>query len=370
MRIGIDASRIAVKRPTGTERYALQVTKHMLAEDPRQRFVLYFNGYPPAEVLEWTENALWRSIPSTRMWTQGRLSLEMLRRPPDALFVPAHVVPLVHPRSTVVTIHDLGYRYFPDTHTARRRVLLDLSTRFSCRAARRIIVPSAATRRDLERHYGVPTERIQVISHGVDADFAPVRDPETLAAVRARYGLQTDYLLYLGTLQPRKNIGRLVEAFLRSRERSGRQVALVLAGQPGWLMNTIDTRIADAESRGAVIRLGYVPRTDLAALFSGALAFVFPSLYEGFGLPVLEAMACGTPVLASSTSSLPEVVDDAGLLVDPRDTDAMREALTRLVREPELRERLSAMGLERARRFTWERCARETLDVIRGAPVL
>jgi glycosyltransferase involved in cell wall biosynthesis len=279
-------------------------------------------------------------------------------------------VPLVHPRATVVTIHDLGYRFFPSAHGARRRLELDLTTRFSCRAARRIIAPSQATRRDLEREYGIAGERIRVIAHGVDEEMRPVRDPARLAEVRARYGIRSDYLLYLGTLQPRKNVGRLVDAFLRCRQRAGRDLTLVLAGQPGWLLQAVDAHVAGAEARGAVVRPGYVAREDLPALYSGALAFVFPSLYEGFGLPVLEAMACGAPVLASSTSSLPEVVGDAGMLVSPLDTGALAAALERLVADADLRSDLAERGLARARQFTWERCGRRTLDVIREAAVL
>ena len=353
MRLGIDASRVAVPRPTGTERYARQVILHLLREDPGQRFVLYFNRPPDPDQFPRTPNATWRALPSRRLWTHGRLSLEMLRRPPDALFVPAHVVPLIHPRNTVVTIHDLGYLRFPDAHGARRRLELDLTTRFSCATARQVIVPSAATQRDLEREYGVSPRRVRVIHHGVDDDLAPLTDPGTLAETRERYGIQGDYLLYVGTLQPRKNVGRLVEAFRRCRERSGMALTLVLAGQPGWLLGTIESHIA-----------------DLAALLSGALAFVFPSLHEGFGLPVLEAMACGTPVLTSSTSSLPEVAGDAGLLVDPLDLEALTAGLCRLVQEPELRQTLSRRGLERATRFTWSRCARETLSVLREAAML
>ncbi len=370
MVIGIDASRITAPFPTGTERYALQVTRHLLQADPNQRFRLYFNQLPAPSLLERTPNATWRHLPARRLWTHGRLALEMLARQPTVLFVPAHVLPVVHPRASVVTIHDLGYRFFPSAHPPQRWLALELATRFNCGAARRIIVPSRATQHDLERVYHVPAGRIRVVYHGVDEDLAPVRDAAALAHVRARYGIPSDYLLYLGTLQPRKNIGRLVEAFLRCRRRTGRSIVLVLAGQPGWLMSTVDTHVADAEARGLVLRPGYVAREDLAALMSGALAFVFPSLYEGFGLPVLEAMACGTPVLASSSSSLPEVVGEAGLLANPLDTEALADALVRLVSEPALRQDLSARGLERARQFTWRSCAQQTLTVLREAAML
>jgi len=225
-------------------------------------------------------------------------------------------------------------------------------------------VPSDATRRDLERLYGVSSARVHVIPHGVDEDLEPVDDPVRLAEVRQRYDLGPDYLLYVGTLQPRKNVGRLVEAFLRARARSGRQLTLALAGQLAWLLGPTELRLDELEARGLVRRLGYVARQDLAPLLSGALAFVFPSLYEGFGLPPLEAMACGTPVLVSDRSSLPEVVGDAALIVPPDQPDAWRKALERVIGDTQLAADLRHRGILRAAEFSWDRAARLTWRAI------
>jgi glycosyltransferase involved in cell wall biosynthesis len=171
-------------------------------------------------------------------------------------------------------------------------------------------------------------------------------------------------------LQPRKNVGRLVEAFARCRTRTPRLLTLVLAGQVGRGHTGLDTQVAELERQGAVVRPGYVDRADLAALMSGATVFALPSLYEGFGMPILEAMACGTPVVASDTSSLPEVVGDAGLLVNPLDVEAIAAGLQRLLDDAALREALSAKGLQRSREFSWTRCARETLSVLRETAML
>ncbi|MCU0493532.1 MAG: glycosyltransferase family 4 protein, partial [Chloroflexaceae bacterium] len=280
----------------------------------------------------------------------------------------------LHPRRNVVTIHDLGYLAFPQAHTARRRMELHLTTRWSAHAASQVIAISQATKDDLVHHYSVNPDKVSVVHHGLSPQFHPVEDPAVRAAVQRRYGISSPYLLYVGTVQPRKNLARLLAAFgqllaigdLRSEiGDQGTNLTLVIAGKKGWLTEEIEGQAARAGLGQRVHFTGYVADDDLPALLSGALAFVFPSLYEGFGMPVLEAMACGTPVLTSTTTSLPEVAADAALLVDPTDTDAIARGLARLVAEPALRSELRQRGLARAAQFTWARCAAETLAVLR-----
>jgi glycosyltransferase involved in cell wall biosynthesis len=355
MHIGIDASRATAARRTGTENYARRLIEALLAAGIERQFTLYFRDAPPAGAFTGAEH---RVIAFPRLWTHLRLSYELLARPrPDVLFVPAHVLPLAHPLPSVVTVHDLGYRYFPDAHPLGQRLYLDWSTRFSSRAATHVIADSEATRRDLARFYGVPAEKVTVVYPGRDEQLRRV-DP---TPVRARYGLGSDYLLHVGTLQPRKNLARLIAASGTLRAQWPR-LELVLAGQPGWQSESI---LALARQHSDFVRLlNYVPDGDLAGLYSGALAFVFPSLYEGFGLPVLEAMACGTPVVCSNTSSLPEVAGEAVLLVDPGDMAALANAISRLLADASLRASLAAKGLEQVRKFSWERAAEETLGVM------
>ncbi len=358
MVIGIDASRATVARRTGTENYARRLIDALLAAGGGHRFTLYFRGEPAPGAFPGAER---RVIPFPRLWTHVRLSYELLaRRRPDVLFVPAHVLPLAHPLPSVVTVHDLGYRYFPGAHPLRQRLYLDWSTRFSARAATHVIADSRATQRDLARFYGVPAEKVTVVYPGRDERLRPA-DP---APVRARHGLGPDYLLYVGTLQPRKNLGRLMEAAASLRDRwPGLQ--LVLAGQPGWQAGPI---LAQARASADFVRLlDYVPDDELAGLYSGARAFVFPSLYEGFGLPVLEAMACGPPVVCSATSSLPEVAGEAALLVDPEDTAALAGAIGQLLADDPLRASLAAKGLAQIQRFSWSRAAEQTLNVLAQA---
>lgn len=355
--VGIDASRAISPRPTGTETYSLRLIQALLSLNPPWRVRLYFRQAPPEGLFL---QADLRIIPFPRLWTHIRLSWEMTRRSPDLLFVPAHVLPLVHPRRSLVTVHDLGYRYFPQAHTRFQRVYLDLSTRWNARSAAHILADSQATRADLARMYGTPPAKVTVAYPGYDESLAPVRDPAILAAVRDRYSIPGTYFLYLGTLQPRKNLARLVLAFSRLPTRA----TLVLAGQRGWLADDLFALIRRMGLEGRVLCPGYIRPEDRAPLFSGALAFVFPSLYEGFGLPVLEAQACGCPVICSNTSSLPEVAGDGALQVPPEDIAALADAMARLEDDPDLRRDLTERGFANLRRFSWEQCARTVLQVM------
>lgn len=357
--IGIDASRAVSLQPTGTETYSLRLIQTLLSLNPPWSIRLYFRQTPPESLFP---QADLRVIPFPRLWTHIRLSWEMARRLPDLLFVPAHVLPPIHPRRSLVTVHDLGYRYFPRAHTRFQRAYLDLSTRWNARAAAHILADSEATRADLVRIYGTPPAKVTVAYPGYDESLAPVRDPTVLTAVRERYGIPGEYFLYLGTLQPRKNLARLVLAFSRLPTRA----VLALAGQKGWLADDLFALIRRLGLERRVLCPGYVRPEDRAPLLSGALAFVFPSLYEGFGLPVLEAQACGCPVICSNTSSLPEVAGDAALQVPPEDVAALADAMARLENDPDLRRELVERGFANLRRFSWERCARTVLRVMEG----
>jgi glycosyltransferase involved in cell wall biosynthesis len=369
MLIGVDASRAATARRTGTENYSLYLIRELLALEGAHRFRLYFNLAPSWDLLAGA--AEWRVMPFPRLWTHLRLSWEMLIDPPDLLFVPSHVLPLVHPRRSVVTVHDLGFLYYPEAHTLSQNLYLRWSTRHNARAATRILADSQATRRDLVHHYSIPNSKIAVVYPGRDETLAPVTDPALLSAVRARYGMAGPYLLYVGTLHPRKNLVRLIQAFgsLLQPSADGPRaptagLQLVLAGQKGWLYGEILDQVRKLGLADRVVLTGYVPEADLPPLLSGALAFVFPSLYEGFGLPLLEAMACGTPVICSNVSSLPEVAGDAALLVDPTDSEALAAGLARLVADEGLRRELIERGFRQMQRFSWRRCAEETLQVL------
>ncbi len=266
----------------------------------------------------------------------------------------------------VVTVHDISFDRFPSFFSPRVGLMLRTLVPFSMRRASRVITVSQHARREIVDRYRLPPERIAVTYEAAAPQFQPVTDVRLLEDVRRRYGLTPEYVLALGNLQPRKNLARLVDAYARARSRGHLAgVQLVLAGKAQWRESEV-VRLVQASAFGRDILFpGYIADEDLPALYGGARAFVYPSLYEGFGLPPLEAMACGTPVVCSQAASLPEVIGDAALMVDPLDTAALMAALIRLDVEPTLGQELRQRGLRRAAAFSWARCADETLAVYR-----
>jgi glycosyltransferase involved in cell wall biosynthesis len=365
--IGIDASRAARARRTGVETYALELIKGLAKlTSPRLRLRLY-TPHPPRHT-DWPDSphVETRVIPWPRLWTHLRLAAELRQHPPDILFVPAHVLPLYCPVPAVVTVHDLGYVHYPQAHRLFDRWYLTWTTRRHTRVARHILADSQATKADLVNIYGADPRKISVVYLGRDESLAPVTDIEVINKAKVRYNIPGNSLLYLGTLHPRKNLTRLVEAFhlaLQTGEWS-RAPALVIAGQKGWLYDEIFARVQSLGLQGRVIFPGFINEADKPALLSGALAYLFPSLYEGFGLPVLEAMACGTPVLTGNVSSLPEVAGDAALLVDPRNVAEIAEGIIRLVSNAPLRAELVERGFRQIQNFSWDRAAEQVLEIL------
>jgi glycosyltransferase involved in cell wall biosynthesis len=375
MLIGVDASRATVARRTGTEFYSLRLIEALLGLEIPHRLRLYFNRLPQ-EPGFWTQDRAAdprverRLIPFPRLWTHLRLGLEVATHPPDVLFVPSHVLPLWTRPPAVATVHDLGYLYFPEAHPARQRRYLDWSTRHNARTARVVVADSQATRDDLVTHYAVPAAKIVVAYPGFDTRLAPVTDPATIAVVKRRFAIRGDYFLHIGTLQPRKNLSRLVQAF--GQLPSAARVQLVLAGKKGWLYDDLLQQVQRLGLGERVIFAGYVDDADKAALLSAASAYVFPSLYEGFGFPALEAQACDTPLVCADSSSLPEVAGEGALLVDPLDVDGWTRAMARLLEDAPLRADLVARGRRNLRRFSWEACATvvlQALEMASRAPV-
>jgi O-antigen biosynthesis alpha-1,3-rhamnosyltransferase len=270
---------------------------------------------------------------------------------------------LVSASRNVLTVHDLTLLRFPEWHPADRLALMVPELGPSVRRADCIMTPSCSTRDDLVRLLSVDPERISIVPYGVGPSFTPAAAADAVAHLQP-FGLRRgDYLLFMGTIEPRKNLRRLLEAVELLSPEIG---PLVVAGGLGWSDDGIHGAMARLEAAGRVRRLGYVPDEARPALLGGARAFVFPSLYEGFGLPPLEAMACGTPVLTSKVSSLPEVMGDAALYVAPTDVEALAEAMTQIWRDDALRADLRARGLARAALYSWERTAGLTLDVYRA----
>lgn len=361
LRIAIDASRATAVQPTGTETYALRLIQALIHANEGLaepfHFRVYFRDHPATRLFDRSDFVEQVHIPLPRLWTHLRLAAALWKRQHDILFVPAHTLPFLFPGKAIVTAHDLGYKHFPDAHPSRQRFYLDATTRYSQARASIVLADSHATADDLARFYGTPRHKIRVIYPGVQAEPLAAR-PEQIQAVRMKYQLPQRYFLFLGTLQPRKNIARLVQAFAQWQAATAdSETALVLAGGRGWLF---DEGWLDGASN--LRQTGYIAEADKAPLLAGALALVFPSLHEGFGFPAVEAMHCGTPVIASSTSSLPELVGDCGILVDPLNTTDIAAAMRRISEDERLRSDLGARGRARAQRFNWSAAALQVLD--------
>jgi glycosyltransferase involved in cell wall biosynthesis len=359
MHIAIDASRTTTDRVTGTEHYAREMIRHVIAlNDAREtphHITLYFRNRPSPTLFPASPNVTHRVLPVPRLWTHTALALALAVARPDVTWVPAHTLPFFFPGKAVVTVHDLGYKVYPSAHPLRQRIPLEIYTRHSARRANTVLADSQATAADLHRYYRTPREKIRVVYPGVTPPL--VGD---VAAVRERYDLPKLYWLFVGTLQPRKNIAALVGAYHQWQAANPKvPAALVLAGGQGW---KYDPRWVQGDG---IILTGYIDESDKGALMAGALGLVFPSLYEGFGFPVLEAMSLGRPVVTSTTSSLPEVGGDAALLADPRNilmiSDHMNIITEELARhETDRIER----GREHAASFTWERAAEAALHAL------
>jgi glycosyltransferase involved in cell wall biosynthesis len=278
-----------------------------------------------------------------------------------------YIVPVRVPCARVVTVHDVSFLRHPELFTPRDRAVLGAGVRFSVRAAERVIVPSRHAKSEVCALLGVPDERIVVTPEGVDERFRPL-EPAVVDPVLARLGISRPYVLAVGNLQPRKNLRRLLKAWAALAATGDHGAcSLVVAGGFHGRRDDVAALSADPSSAGSVRFTGYVPDADLPALYGGAEVFVFPSLYEGFGLPVLEAMACGAAVACSETTSLPEVAGDAVAFFDPCDTGAIAATLGALLADARLRAGLRERGLRRAAHFTWAACARETVAAYEAA---
>ena len=370
MHIAIDAHSVGAQL-AGNESYAVNLIEALAEIDQTNLYTLYVTK--PAAIDRfadrWSNFKVRQTLPHTPLVRIPlTLSAELRRHPVDVLHVQFTAPPFA-PCPVVTTIHDLSFEHLPETFKRRSRAQLRLTVRRTARKAALILTLSEFSRRDIIETYAVDPERIIVTPAAAPAHFKPIVDETELEKIRERYGIGANYLLSLGSIQPRKNLTRLIEAFqwLRKSRPDDKPPHLVIAGKRGWLDDEVFHAAQQDGLNESVRFIGYVPEADLPALYSGAMCFVYPSYFEGFGLPVLEAMQCGAPVIAGNQTSLPEVAGDAALLFDPFDTRALGEAIARVIDHPDYRAELRVKGLQRAAEFSWIATARLTLKAYESA---
>lgn len=375
MRITIDLSP-AVHHHAGLGRYSQELLAAMLHVAPANDYTVFYNSprrdLSPEAPLDQLPR---RTLPlSNKPWRMSVLLAHFLGykmnrwlKPGDVFHATDHLLPPLACLASVFTLHDLIYLFYPEYHLPLNRWYLTLMMPRFLQTADRVIVVSENTRLDAVRLMNLPADKTRVIYEGVNPAYHPIADRAELERVRTKYHLPDRLLLYFGTIEPRKNLLVLLEAYQALLRANANAPRLVIAGRKGWLYQPVFDRVRELGLDAQVHFTDWVDEADAPALMNLADVFVFPSLYEGFGLPPLEAMACGIPVICSNASSLPEIMGEAGILFEPHDTHALVQAMSRVLENEGTRQALRKAGLEQAQKFSWERAARETLQVYEEA---
>jgi len=384
MTIGIDASRANAKQKTGVEAYAYYLIQALKKSIPTHVRVILYSREPligelavlpknwESKVLEW---------PPKKIWTHIRLSIEMCVHAPDILFIPAHVAPLIHPKRTVMTVHDIAAIRFPDTYSRFERWYSVESAKHAVKTLWQVIVPSVFTQKEVvalyqdqltpKRTAGNDVKKllgkISVIPHGYDRTifFPQIKErQEKIAEIKKIYGITKPYILTIGRLEEKKNTWRIIKAFDQLRKKQGEDMQLVLAGKPGVGYKKVASTIHESIFEADIIETGWVDEAHIPYLLAGATMFFFPSLYEGFGLPVLEAMGVGIPVIASYNNSLEEVGGTAASYVDAQDIEDLAKKMEELLGDTTMQKKMIAEGYLQVAHFSWEACAEKTTRLL------
>lgn len=366
MKIAINAADLDHRRIDGTRIYIQNVLNNFGLLDSEDQFLIYHKGeFNPELKFAVFDNYKIKKLPFPFWWTQTRFACEIFREKPEVLWMPMHSLPFLRPRKTktIVTIHDLAFKFFPHFFPKKDLRRLNYFTDYAVRKADKLIAVSQATKNDLLKIYpDIKEEKIRVIYHGYDKDLfnSDRRDDEIKSTVR-KYGIpDAKYIICVGAIQPRKNIKLLADAFeTLQKEEEFKSYKLVIAGNPGWLFEPLLKKI---RSNPHIICTGHFETKDLPNLLKGSEIFVMPSLYEGFGLPLLEAMACGVPAVAADNSSLRELIEDKNLLFKGNNVIELSNKLKEILKNGILKSALAEKGLKRANDFSWKKCAEETLD--------
>ncbi|WKZ29516.1 MAG: glycosyltransferase family 1 protein [Patescibacteria group bacterium] len=368
--IGIDASRANAHERTGTEWYSFELIQALKKiQVPGLEFLLYskkflrdgLEQFPPG----WDGKILyWRT---QRFWNQFRLSWELMRHPVDLLFQPTHTLPLYTPKRVVTTLHDIGFERMPKLYRPAELRYHQYSAQLAVRRANRILTVSEFSRREIIERYKLPADRVVTTPLAVDTNrYRPDISDEEKDAVLSKYRLSRPFFIYTGRVEEKKNIVNLIHAFsiFKSARGVGDPVKLLLVGLPGFGIERVKKEIVARKLEGSVLLPGYVPEADMPALVAAARLLLLPSWYEGFGLPILQGQACGTPVIAARTASMPEVGGDAALYAHPDEPEDFARVMKSLMDEASEWDRRRALGFENAKRFSWDETARRTMNVL------
>ena len=371
MLIGIEATRANKPIKTGVERYAYHVIQELkkLTVGNENSWVLYSNAVLHGGLETLPEN--WYEVrikwPFPYGWTQLRFSYELSRRPPNVLWLPGSTLPRIVPKQTVVTMHDIGFHRFPHLYKSRQVRIHEHAMKEIARKAARILTVSEYSGREIAEAYGVDPHKIAITPCGIDhSSYHPITDTDALEERLQRYQLSRPFFLAVGRLEAKKNLIMLVKAFtsFKARLGVGSPYRLVLVGPPGFGSEAIRQEIVRSSAASDILELGYVPEADLPHLLNAAEALIHPSFYEGFGIPPVQAMACGFPVISSNAASLPEILGDAALFFSPSEPEQLAETFRKFVGDVALQDELRRKGIERAARYTWQATAEKTLPVL------
>jgi glycosyltransferase involved in cell wall biosynthesis len=365
MIIGIDASRAFIRNRTGIEEYSYQVIKHLIPILKNDQVILYIKRNQESRIRsrEFIIPDSWsiKTIKWNYLWTQLGLSIELLINPIDVLFIPAHVVPCIHPKNTIVTVHGLEYEFCPKAYSFLAKLYMRWSIKKSCQWAKKIIAVSDNTKRDLMKLYKVPETKMEVIHEGVSQNqnlSLKVQDSNVKCKV------EKPYLLFIGRLEERKNIVGIIRAFKLLKEKYKIPHKLVLAGNFGYGEERIIEEIKNVNYANDILIPGYISEEEKWKLLKDADVFLFPTFYEGFGLPVLEAQSVGVPVVAGNNSSITEVANESALIVNPNSPEEIANSAHKLISDKILRDDIISRGYNNVKRFNWEKCAQEISKLI------
>lgn len=357
IKIGVDGNEANVEKKVGVSVYALNILRYFSSiADSENRFIVYLRNSPLLDLPDENEFFKYKVIHGKFLWSQIYLPYELyLNKDIDIYFSPAHYLPRFCPVPQVVTIHDLAYLYFPKEFTKKDLWQLKNWTEASIKKARQIIAVSKTTKKDIVKNYGVGEDKVSVVYNGY----------EKIATGKAAEVKLKKYILFVGTIQPRKNLETLIDAFDKF-VRINADFKLIIVGKKGWLYNDIFEKVKSLKLENKVVFTGHITDEELVGYYANAFCLTLPSLYEGFGIPVLEAMSFNCPVITSFSSSLPEIGGDACLYFDPKNSDDLLEKFSILLSNNKLRKELILKGKQRIKDFSWEKCGKQTLEVIKN----